>query len=77
MSVVQRLFLCAEIDSSLDALMGAYDIDDIKGDIQTATNYVIDFDGENIVWKENPTIEELEQAYNGIKELWDYKNGRE
>ena len=73
MSVVQRLFLCAEISTSLDALMDAYDIDDIKGDIQTATNYVIDFDREDIVWKEETTIAELEKANKNLKVLLAYK----
>lgn len=73
MSVVERLFLCAEISTSLDALMDAYDIDDIKGDIQTATNYVIDFDREDIVWKEETTISELEKANKNLKVLLAYK----
>lgn len=73
MSVVQRLFLCAEISTSLDALMDAYDIDDIKGDIQTATNYVIDFDREDIVWKEETTIADLKKANKNLKVLLAYK----
>lgn len=73
MSVVQRLFLCAEISTSLDALMDAYDIDDIKGDIQTATNYVIDFDREDIVWKEEATISDLKKANKNLKVLLAYK----
>lgn len=73
MSVVERLFLCAEISTSLDALMDAYDIDDIKGDIQTATNYVIDFDREDIVWKEEATISDLKKANKNLKVLLAYK----
>ena len=73
MSVVERLFLCAEISTSLDALMDTYDIEDIKGDIQTATNYVIDFDREDIVWKEETTISDLKKANKNLKVLLAYK----
>ena len=72
-----RKYLMDGIETIIEDLINDYDISDIKGDIQIATNYVIDFDGDNIVWKEKPNCKELRQAYNGIKELWDYKNGQE
>lgn len=72
-----RKYLIDGIETTIEGLIHDWDIADIKGDIQTATNYVIDFDGENIVWKDKPSYKELWQAYNGINELWDYKNGRE
>lgn len=73
MSVVNQLWLYDAIETKIQDLINDWDtFADVKSDIKTYTNYLIDLDGDNIVWKENPTIEELEQAKKDLEELEKY-----
>lgn len=73
MSVVNELWLYDAIETKIKDLINDWDtVANVKSDITTYTNYLIDFDGDNIVWKENPTIEELEQAKKDLEELEKY-----
>lgn len=73
MSVVHELWLYDAIETKIQDLINDWDtVADVKADIKTYTNYLIDFDGDKIVWKEKPTIEELEQAKQDLEELEKY-----
>lgn len=73
MSVVNQLWLYDAIETKIQDLINDWDtVANVKEDIKTYTNYLIDFDGDNIVWKEKPTIEELEQAKKDLEELEKY-----
>lgn len=77
MSVVNELWLYDKIETKIQDLINNWDtVADVKSDIKTYTNYFIDFDGDIIVWKEKPTIEELEQAFSGLKELEEFYDNK-
>lgn len=68
MSVVDELWLYDAIETKIKNLINKWGANaDVKDDISTYTYNLIDFDGDNIVWKEDPTIEELEKTK---KVLW-------
>lgn len=77
MSVVNKLWLYDAIETKIQDLINDWDtVADVKADIKINTNYIIDFDGENIVWKDNLTLEELELAFSGLKELEEFYDNK-
>lgn len=77
MRVVDKLWLYDKIETKIQDLINNWDtMANVKADIKINTNYIIDFDGDNIVWKDNLKLEALELAFSGLKELEEFYDNK-